>query len=52
MTRDRKFLLAGALALLVAWTTAAQDEGIKIGIVDLDRRRSTPPRKARRPARR
>ena len=35
MTRDRKFILAGALALLVAWTTAAQDEGIKIGIVDL-----------------
>ena len=35
MTRDRKFILAGALALLVAWTTAAQVEGIKIGIVDL-----------------
>ena len=36
MTRDRKFLLAGALALLVAWITAADDSGgIKIGIVDL-----------------
>jgi outer membrane protein len=36
MTRDRKLLLAGALALLVAWTTAADDSGgLKIGIVDL-----------------
>jgi outer membrane protein len=35
MTRDRKILLATGLALLVGWTTAAQDEGIKIGIVDL-----------------
>jgi outer membrane protein len=36
MTRDRKFLLAGGLALLVTWTTAAQDEGLKIGVVDLN----------------
>lgn len=35
MTRDRKLLLAGGLAMLVAWTTAAQDEGVKVGIVDL-----------------
>jgi outer membrane protein len=36
MTRDRKLLLAGGLALLVAWTTAADDSGgVKIGIVDL-----------------
>jgi outer membrane protein len=35
MTRDRKILLAAGLAMLVAWTTAAQDEGVKVGIVDL-----------------
>lgn len=35
MTRERKVLLAGGLALLLAWTTGAQDEPIKVGIVDL-----------------
>ena len=35
MTRDRKVLIAGGLVMLLAWTTAAQDEPIKIGIVDL-----------------
>jgi outer membrane protein len=35
MTRERKILLAAGLALLVAWTTAAQDDTIKVGIVDL-----------------
>jgi len=35
MTRERKLLLAGGLALLLAWTTGAQDEPIKVGIVDL-----------------
>ena len=35
MTRERKVLLVGGLALLLAWTTGAQDEGVKVGIVDL-----------------
>lgn len=35
MTRHRKLLLAGGLALLVASAMGAQDEGTKVGIVDL-----------------
>jgi len=35
MNRERKFLLVAGLAVLLAWTTGAQDEGVKVGIVDL-----------------
>ena len=35
MTRTRGLLGAAGLGLLLAWTTAAQDEPIKVGVVDL-----------------
>jgi outer membrane protein len=35
MTRERKLLLAAGLAVLLVWATGAQDESIKVGIVDL-----------------
>jgi outer membrane protein len=35
MTRERKLLLATGLAVLLVWGTGAQDEPIKVGIVDL-----------------
>jgi outer membrane protein len=35
MTRERKLLLATGLAALLVWATGAQDEPIRVGIVDL-----------------
>ena len=36
MTRATRTLLLAALVVVAAWATGAQDQGIKIGVVDID----------------